>query len=193
MLSTPPFRTFLQQLNGSLANGAPLASLSPTALLDKVEGEMRTAELVHNFGFRYPRSCGVDVTIENVPDFPDFYNQWTIQALGVVPIDAGNNRFMEVAETNLFGFAPFKNASSPDLATATDRPIYGALNFYRDSAANLQCGPVAAVLSKEFLGERASAFPVDTCVLSFSSACCILPGKSADGVGGGQGQLRWQL
>ena len=82
MLSTPCFRTFLQQLNGSLAHGAPLASLDPTALLDRVEGEMRTAELVHNFGFRYPRSCGVDVTIENVPDFPDYYNQWTIQALG---------------------------------------------------------------------------------------------------------------
>ena len=37
----------------------------------------------------------------------------------VVPIDASNNRFMEVAETNLFGFAPFKNTSSPDLATGT--------------------------------------------------------------------------
>ena len=52
-------------------------------------------------------------------------------------------------------------------SAATDRPIYGALNFYRDSAANLQCGPVAAVLSKKFLGERASAFPVDTCVQSY--------------------------
>ena len=68
---------------------------------------------------------------------------------------------MEKAETNIFGFKPFADVRAPDLATATDRPIYAALNFYRDSAANLQCGPVAAVLSKTYLGEKAGAFPVE--------------------------------
>ena len=68
---------------------------------------------------------------------------------------------MEKAETNIFGFKPFADVGAPDLTTATDRPIYAALNFYRDSAANLQCGPVAAVLSKAYLGESAVAFPVE--------------------------------
>eukprot|EP01043_Picozoa_sp_COSAG02_P064649 COSAG02_NODE_9515_length_2190_cov_6.867527_2_plen_69_part_00 len=68
---------------------------------------------------------------------------------------------MEKAETNIFGFKPFQDVGAPDLATATDRPIYAALNFYRDSAANLQCGPVAAVLSKTYIGENAVAFPVE--------------------------------
>jgi hypothetical protein len=162
LLGDPAMKTFLHDMRGVVDGGEPLSNLSAVDLLTRVEAELSAAELVHNFGFQYPRSCGVDVTIENVPHFPDFYNQWTIQTLGVVPVDAGNNRFMEKAETNLFGFAPFKDVGAPDLPTATDRPIYGALNFYRDSAANLQCGPVAAVLSKTYIGDNAVAFPVDT-------------------------------
>jgi hypothetical protein len=39
-------------------------------------------ELSRSFdGCADPRSCGVDVTVANVPHFPDFYNQWTIQVL----------------------------------------------------------------------------------------------------------------
>ena len=89
----------------------------------------------------------------------------------MVPIDPGNNHNMEIAETNVFGFAPFKNVGAPDLTTAQDRPIYGALNQYRDSAANLQCGPIAAVLSKTHIGEAAIAFPVDTGNFGGNSEC----------------------
>ena len=84
------------------------------------------------------------------------------QALGLVPIDPTNNVYTERAEVNTFGFSPFRNVSAPDIATAADRPVYAALNMYRDAVGNLQCGPVAAVLSTASIGHNAVAWPVDT-------------------------------
>ena len=49
-------------------------------------------------------------------------------------------------QVNTWGFPPFKNTSNPDLPTATDRLVYGALNLYRDSAANFQCAILAIAL-----------------------------------------------
>jgi hypothetical protein len=40
--------------------------------------------------------------------------------------------------------------------------VYAALNLYRDSAANFQCGPVAAVFNRKYIGEHAVGFPCDT-------------------------------
>jgi hypothetical protein len=77
-----------------------------------------------------------------------FYNQWQLQALGLVPVDDANNKFTEWSETVLFGFPPFANVSAPDNSTSTDRPYYAALNMYRGSGGNPQCGPVSAVLSR---------------------------------------------
>ena len=84
-------------------------------------------------------------------------------------VDPTNNLFTERAETHTFGYAPFLNVSNPDLRTASDRPVYGAINMYRDSVGNLQCGPVAAVLSTRFVGESAIAWPVDTGVSTVST------------------------
>ena len=39
------------------------------------EAELDVVELVHNFGFPHPRSCGIDVTISSGPRSPDFYNR----------------------------------------------------------------------------------------------------------------------
>ena len=72
MLGSAPMKTFLRQFRGTLAGGEPLSNLSAPELLDRLEAELSATELVHNFGFLYPRSCGVDVTIENVPDAGDF-------------------------------------------------------------------------------------------------------------------------
>ena len=58
---------------------------------------------------------------------------------------------METSETQLFGFPPYKNVSEPDMATATDRVVYGAVNMYRGSGGNPQCGPVTAILSRSYL------------------------------------------
>jgi hypothetical protein len=77
-----------------------------------------------------------------------FYNQWELQALGMTPVDAANNGFTEWSETQLFGFPPFRNVAAPDLRTARDRPVYGALNMYRSAGGNPQCGPVAAVFRR---------------------------------------------
>jgi hypothetical protein len=46
--------------------------------------------------------------------------------------------------------------------TSADRPVYGALNMYRIAAGNPQCGPVAAILSRTYIGDQAIAAPVDT-------------------------------
>ena len=101
----------------------------------------------------------IDLTTRETPYF---YNQWLLQALGIRPIDSAQNRFSEAAETSYFGFAPFGNISRPDVATATSRPVYSALNMYRNAAGNPQCGPVSAVFSRRYVGTQALGAPVDT-------------------------------
>ena len=88
---------FLRQFD----DASHLFELSAEALLDRFEAELETAELVHNFGFEHPRSCGADVTTVNVqsgPLQPQFYNQWVLQAVNITAVDPGNNRYMEITE-----------------------------------------------------------------------------------------------
>lgn len=169
-------RALLQQLD----TGDKLYELSGARLLARVEAELASAELIHNFGNPIPPvtcteslNCGFDLELQNMPAVPDFYNQWTLQSLGLVPTDPLNNAFTERAETNIFGYAPFANTSAPDVNTSAGRPFYSALNLYRDSAGNLQCGPIAAVLSSQFVGTNAIAFPVDTG--NFGLPECLTP------------------
>ena len=103
-----------------------------------------------------------DLTVAMGRDAAVFYNQWQLQAMGDVPVDVANNPFTEWSETHLFGFPPFANVSAPDLETAADRPYYAAVNMYRGSGGNPQCGPVSAVLSRSFLSDQILAAPLDT-------------------------------
>ena len=70
-------------------DGSNLAALSGSELLERFESELNAVELVHNFGFEHPKSCGIDVSIASCPRSPDFYNQWVIQAAGIYPVDPG--------------------------------------------------------------------------------------------------------
>ena len=56
-------------------DGSDLAELTGSDLLQRFEAELDVVELVHNFGFPHPRSCGIDVTIASGPLSPDFYNR----------------------------------------------------------------------------------------------------------------------
>ena len=64
-------KKYLQQFD----DGSNLAKLSGPELLQLFEAELDVVELVHNFGFPHPRSCGIDVTISSGPRSPDFYNR----------------------------------------------------------------------------------------------------------------------
>jgi hypothetical protein len=88
--------------------------------------------------------------------------EWVIQAAGIYPVDPNNNVFMEKTERDTFGFPAMADLGAPDLVTAANRPVYAATNFYRDSAMNFQCGPVAAAFNREFIGAQALGFPVDS-------------------------------
>ena len=88
--------------------------------------------------------------------------EWVIQAAGIYPVDPNNNVFMEKTERDTFGFPAMADLGAPDLVTAAYRPVYAATNFYRDSAMNFQCGPVAAAFNREFIGAQALGFPVDS-------------------------------
>ena len=160
LLGSAATKKYLRQFD----DGSRLAELTGAQLLRRLDDELEAAELVHNFGFSHPQSCGVDVSMADGPRMPQFVNQWALQTpqFQLAPIDPGNNRGMEVTEVGTWGFTPFANISEPDLATAVDRPVYAALNLYRDSMANFQCGPVAAVFNREFVGSRAVGFPCDT-------------------------------
>ena len=169
-------RALLKQLD----TGDKLYELSGARLLARVEAELASAELIHNFGNPIPPSncaeslnCGFDLELQNMPAVPDFYNQWALHALGLVPTDPLNNAFTERAETNVFWCTPFENVSAPDVNASAGRPFHLALNLYRDSAGNLQCGPVAAVLPSQFVGTNAIAFPVDTG--NFGLPECLTP------------------
>ena len=145
-------------------DGSQLQKFSASELLDKIVAELSVAELVHSFGVGNGKdgNCGMDVSLETGASQPYFYNQWLLQSLGLVPVDPDENKYAEGAEVNFWGFPPFANVSSPDVKTSADRPVYAALNMYRIAAGNPQCGPVAAVFSRGYVGSQAIASPVDT-------------------------------
>eukprot|EP00040_Diaphanoeca_grandis_P034216 m.211239 g.211239 ORF g.211239 m.211239 type:complete len:504 (-) comp33104_c4_seq14:15-1526(-) len=155
-----------------LDDGSGLHKLPATELNRLFWQEVSAGELVHSFGDSLASglaNCGFDLTVAMGLTAPEFYNQWQLQAKGLVPVDGANNMFTEWCETELFGFPPFANVSAPDLKTATDRPYYAALNMYRGSGGNPQCGPVSAVLSRRYVAEQILAAPVDTGF--FQGAC----------------------
>lgn len=153
----------------TLAPSEGLDTLSAEELLSRTQSALETAELVHNFGIATEGNCGLDVTLDSGVPAPYFYNQWVLQSLGIVPVDKDNNVFTEASETRFFGFPPFANVSQPDFNTSASRPVYAAINMYRSSAGNAQCGPVAAVLSRKYVGVNAIAAPIDTGL--FISVC----------------------
>jgi hypothetical protein len=164
LLNTSSVRKFLQELD----EDAGLHKLPVEMLFRRLFDELGAAELVHNFGEvndpAYEGNCGFDITTDDGlgPETPYFLNQWMLQSLGIVPVDGANNIFTEKSETEYFGYPPYKNVTNPDLATSTERPIYAALNMFRGAGANAQCGPIAAVFSREYVGTEAVAAPVDT-------------------------------
>eukprot|EP00041_Stephanoeca_diplocostata_P035497 m.1256167 g.1256167 ORF g.1256167 m.1256167 type:complete len:489 (-) comp24710_c1_seq55:4164-5630(-) len=153
-------RQYIQQL----APDSRLIAMPAADLVELFWNEMSVAELVHSFGDANAVSanCGFDLSVSMGQNSSVFYNQWELQALGLVPVDAVNNVFTEWSETNLFHFSPFKNVSMPDEATAKSRPFYAAVNMYKGSGGNPQCGPISAVLSRQYVGDRILAAPVDT-------------------------------
>ena len=166
--SSAALRGYLAQLD----DGSGLHLLPPSTLVQRFWEEVSAAELVHNFGdplAARDSNCGFDLSIVDGAEATQFYNQWQLQALGLVPIDGANNVFTEWSETTLFGFPPFANVSRPDMATATDRPFYAALNMYRGAGGNPQCGPVSAVLSRSYVGSEILGAPIDTGF--FQGAC----------------------
>lgn len=160
LFDEPLTRQYLKELDSR----ASLHSLSATVLTARFWDALSAAELVHSFGDGDAKlaNCGFDLSVSMGEHSKVFYNQWQLQALGLVPVDAAGNVFTEWSEVNLFHFPEFRNDSSPDLSTASDRPFYAALNMYRGSGGNPQCGPVAAVLSRTFVANRILAAPFDT-------------------------------
>ena len=159
LLHSHPFQAWLAHFD----DGSRLQDLPPTELMEQLIKELSIGELIHSFGTgAKDGNCGMDVSLDTGEDQPYFYNQWLLQALGLVPVDPDENRFAEGAETHFWGFPPFFNVSKPDVKTAADRPVYSALNMYRIAAGNPQCGPVAAVFSRRYVGSEAIASPVDT-------------------------------
>ena len=151
---------YLQQFD----DGSGLFRLSPTELSERFWGEVGAAELVHNFGEGVSAysNCGFDIDISMGESLDTFLNQWQLQARDYVPVDTVNNQYVEWSETSLFHFPPFVNVSSPDLQTASSRPFYAALNMYRGSGGNPQCGGISAVLSSSYLNNQILAAPLDT-------------------------------
>jgi hypothetical protein len=109
------------------------------------------------------RIIAIDLDVDMAMNTTTFYNQWQLQALDLAPTDEVNNQFMEDSEVNLFGFPPMLNISDPDMKTSTDRPFYAAVNMYRGSGGNPQCGGVSLVLSREYVKNKdVLASPLDT-------------------------------
>ena len=160
LFDDPFTRQYLKQIDSR----AGLHTLSARALTARFWDALSAAELVHSFGDGDAKlaNCGFDLSVSMGEHSKVFYNQWQLQALGLVPVDAAGNVFTEWSEVNLFHFPEFRNDSSPDLSTANDRPFYAAVNMYRGSGGNPQCGPVAAVLSRTFVADRILAAPFDT-------------------------------
>jgi hypothetical protein len=167
LFADPSTQYFLREMD----DGSHLYSVPPNELFEMFWNEVSVAELVHSFGDgdSTTANCGFDLSVAIGMQSDIFYNQWQLQSLGYVPIDVVNNQFMEWSETNLFGYPPFQNLSQPDLKTSTDRPVYAALNMYRSSGGNPQCGSIAAIFSRDYISNHILAAPLDTGY--FNGAC----------------------
>eukprot|EP01043_Picozoa_sp_COSAG02_P067476 COSAG02_NODE_10858_length_1844_cov_1.455899_1_plen_304_part_10 len=167
LFDDPLTRKHLQALDSK----SGLHSLPASVLISRFWAALSAAELVHSFGDGDAKlaNCGFDMSVSMGEHSKVFYNQWQLQALGLVPVDTAGNVFTEWSEVEIFHFPRFKNESNPDLSTASDRPFYAAVNMYRGSGGNPQCGPVAAVLSRAFIADRILAAPFDTGY--FQGAC----------------------
>jgi hypothetical protein len=154
-------------------DGSGLWKESPETLARRFWEEIDAAEVVHSFGDGdwAGANCGFDLTVDLGMKKKVFPNQWELQVSGEMPVDTTNNDFMEWSEVNLFNFPPFANTSTPDRQTSVSRPLYGAINMYRASGGNPQCGPVAAVLSREYIGMEAIVTPIDTGL--YNGACAV--------------------
>ena len=155
----------LRQHLAQLDDGTRLQDWNASSLVSRFWAEIGAAELVHSFGDPLAdkdANCGFDLSIEQGAAAAEFWNQWQLQARGMVPVDGANNAFTEWTETHIFHYPPFKNVSQPDVATAADRPFYAAVNMYRGSGGNPQCGPVSVVLSRRYLAGQILGAPVDT-------------------------------
>ncbi|CAE7627010.1 CNGA1 [Symbiodinium sp. CCMP2456] len=164
LLRSPALRRYLALFD----DGSHLQQLSPEELQVRLKQELRSAELVHNFGStadpRREGNCGLGVTLEPAkgPDAPYLYEGWMLQALHLIPLDVKNNIYTDAMEQHLFGYPPFADPSCPDVPTAAQRPMYSALNMYRASGGNPQCGPISAILSRKYINGSAVAAPIDT-------------------------------
>ncbi|CAE7355241.1 CNGA1 [Symbiodinium sp. CCMP2592] len=164
LLRSPALRRYLALFD----DGSHLQQLSPEELQVRLKQELGSAELVHNFGStadpRREGNCGLGVTLEPAkgPDAPYLYEGWMLQALHLIPLDVKNNVYTDAMEQHLFGYPPFADPSCPDVPTAAQRPMYSALNMYRASGGNPQCGPISAILSRKYVNGRAVAAPIDT-------------------------------
>eukprot|EP00039_Didymoeca_costata_P027026 m.17251 g.17251 ORF g.17251 m.17251 type:complete len:492 (-) comp5958_c0_seq2:65-1540(-) len=162
LFCSPYLTTHLKALD----DGSKLYEIECNTLQEMFWNELSVAELVHSFGdagaMAPAANCGFDLGIPMGEKADYFYNQWQIQALGLVPVDPAQNVISEAVETSLFKFPPFKNVSQPDPKTSADRPYYAAINMFRGSGGNPQCGPATVVLNPEYIENRILAAPVDT-------------------------------
>uniref|UniRef100_A0A0G4GCV6 Uncharacterized protein n=1 Tax=Chromera velia CCMP2878 TaxID=1169474 RepID=A0A0G4GCV6_9ALVE len=158
LFSHPATQAFIVSMDPNLARE------SPANLIRRFWAEIDAAEIVHAFGdgSSPAANCGFDLTTEIGRELDYFPNQWELQALKKMPVDPVNNRFMEWSETNIFHFPPFKNTSQPGLRRSLDRPVYAAVNMYRASGGNPQCGPITAVFSRRYIGNQLLSAPLDT-------------------------------
>jgi hypothetical protein len=163
-------------------DGSGLWKMSASALASTFFDAVNVAELVHNFGDGVSDSanCGFDLTIALAAESDVFYNLWEQQALGITPVDSVNNEWTEKAETEFFGFPPFGDTSKPDMKTSASRPFYVAVDMYRTSGGNPQCGPVSAILSRSYIDDDILATPLDTGL--FMSLC--MDGQEVADIGG---------
>ncbi|CAE7496921.1 CNGA1 [Symbiodinium natans] len=101
----------------------------------------------------------------------DYFN-----TLSLIPLDVKNNIYTDAMEQHLFGYPPFADPTCPDVPTASQRPMYSALNMYRASGGNPQCGPISAILSRRYVNGSAVAAPIDT---GLFAGFCSLDSKEA--------------
>ncbi|KAL1507576.1 hypothetical protein AB1Y20_007196 [Prymnesium parvum] len=163
LLAHPTTRAWLRTLDG----GAALAALPAPTLLRRLEAALDAAEVVHNFGGNEEKPyCGLDLPVAAGESAEWWYNLWELHLKGLIP--PPDPYWCDALEVRFFGFPPFADASRPDWRTASSRPVWGALNLYRQPMGNPVCGPVGAVFGRARLGAAALVSPVDSGVLQWA-------------------------
>eukprot|EP01060_Flectonema_neradi_P031936 TRINITY_DN4974_c0_g1_i1.p1 TRINITY_DN4974_c0_g1~~TRINITY_DN4974_c0_g1_i1.p1 ORF type:complete len:472 (+),score=113.05 TRINITY_DN4974_c0_g1_i1:53-1468(+) len=162
MMESDAFQSYLKGFNSEHAGK------SSTELYQLLKQQIEVAEIIHNWD-PYARSDThiVDITLNTSVDYPIFFTNWQLTALGLSPA-AGNTGLQNAAEVMVYNLPDF-TMSPPDYTEASNRFPYGAMNIQKIATGVPKFGSISTVFNNSYIRNQTILFANDSG--QFEMAC----------------------